>query len=99
MILDLRMPGIDGVEVRRVKKTHPAFLRGDRFDQPKYRSHKKTCILFESVDIDELSKTIDAAKEKNRQGASGQASGHVSVIQISASKGCNQGMRKRFEGL
>jgi CheY-like chemotaxis protein/cytidylate kinase len=74
MILDLRMPGIDGVEVlRRVKKTHPAIevivltSQGSEAD-------KKTCMalgafafLSKSVDIDELSKTITAAKEKIRQ--------------------------------
>jgi DNA-binding NarL/FixJ family response regulator len=68
------MPGIDGVEVlRRVKKTHPAIevivltSQGSEAD-------KKTCMalgafafLSKSVDIDELSKTITAAKEKIRQ--------------------------------
>ena len=74
MILDLRMPGIDGIEVlRRVKKTHPAIevivltSQGSEAD-------KKTCMelgafafLSKSVDIDELSKTIKAANEKIRQ--------------------------------
>lgn len=74
MILDLRMPGIDGVEVlRRVKKTHPAIevivltSQGSEAD-------KKTCMelgafafLSKSVDIDELSRTIKAAKEKIRE--------------------------------
>ena len=74
MILDLRMPGIDGIEVlRRVKETHPAIevivltSQGSEAD-------KKTCMelgafafLSKSVDIDELSKTITAAKEKIRQ--------------------------------
>jgi two-component system response regulator CpxR len=79
MILDLRMPGIDGIEVlRRVKKTHPAIevivltSHGSAAD-------KKTCLelgafafLSKSVDIDELSKTITAAKEKIQQTRSGQ---------------------------
>ena len=74
MILDLRMPGIDGVEVlRRVKKTHPAIevivltSQGSEAD-------KKTCMelgafafLSKSVDIDELSKVIKAANEKISQ--------------------------------
>ncbi|BBO74266.1 hypothetical protein DSCW_16830 [Desulfosarcina widdelii] len=74
MILDLRMPGIDGIEVlRRVKETHPAIevivltSQGSEAD-------KKTCMelgafafLSKSVDIEELSKTIKAAKEKIHQ--------------------------------
>jgi two-component system response regulator CpxR len=81
MILDLRMPGIDGIEVlRRVKKTHPAIevivltSQGSEAD-------KKTCMelgafafLSKSVDIEELSKTIEAANEKIRQTRSSQAS-------------------------
>jgi CheY-like chemotaxis protein/cytidylate kinase len=79
MILDLRMPGIDGIEVlRRVKKTHPAIevivltSQGSEAD-------KKTCMelgafafLSKSVDIDELSKTIKAANEKIRRTRAGQ---------------------------
>ncbi|MCB2147844.1 MAG: response regulator [Deltaproteobacteria bacterium] len=81
MILDLRMPGIDGIEVlRRVKKTHPAIevivltSQGSEAD-------KKTCMelgafafLSKSVDIDELSKTIKAANEKIRRTRGGQTS-------------------------
>ncbi len=84
MILDLRMPGIDGIEVlRRVKKTHPAIevivltSQGSEAD-------KKTCMelgafafLSKSVDIEELSKTIEAANEKIRQRRAGQASGQT----------------------
>lgn len=84
MILDLRMPGIDGIEVlRRVKKTHPAIevivltSQGSEAD-------KKTCMelgafafLSKSVDIDELSETIDAANEKIRQRRAGQDSGQT----------------------
>jgi DNA-binding response OmpR family regulator len=79
MILDLRMPGIDGIEVlRRVKKTKPAIevivltSQGSEDD-------KKTCLelgafayLSKSVDIDELSRTIKAAKEKISQARAGQ---------------------------
>jgi DNA-binding NarL/FixJ family response regulator len=74
MILDLRMPGIDGIEVlRRVKENHPAIevivltSQGSEAD-------KKTCMelgafafLSKSVNIDELSKTIKAAHEKIHQ--------------------------------
>jgi CheY-like chemotaxis protein len=74
MILDLRMPGIDGIEVlRRVKQTHPAIevivltSQGSETD-------KRVCIelgafafLSKSVDIDELSETIKAANERIRQ--------------------------------
>ena len=81
MILDLRMPGIDGIEVlRRVKKTHPAIevivltSQGSEAD-------KKTCMelgafafLSKSVDIEELSKTIEAANEKIRQTRASQES-------------------------
>ena len=71
MLLDLRMPGIDGIEVlRKVKKTKPEIevivltSQGSEAD-------KKTCMelgafafLSKSVDIDELSSTIQAAKDK-----------------------------------
>ncbi|MDX2453906.1 response regulator [Desulfosarcina sp.] len=84
MILDLRMPGIDGIEVlRRVKKTHPAIevivltSQGSEAD-------KKTCMelgafafLSKSVDIEELSKTIEAANEKIRQRRARQVSGQT----------------------
>lgn len=74
MILDLKMPGIDGIEVlRRVKKSRPAIevivLTSQGSD-----TDKKTCMelgafafLSKSVDIDELSETIKAAHEKIRQ--------------------------------
>ena len=71
MILDLRMPGIDGIEVlRRVKKTNPDIEviiltgHGSETDQ-------KTCLelgafayLQKPVDIDRLSETIRRANEK-----------------------------------
>ncbi|BBO71854.1 hypothetical protein DSCA_57840 [Desulfosarcina alkanivorans] len=79
MILDLRMPGIDGIEVlRRVKQTHPAIevivltSQGSEAD-------KKICLelgafafLSKSVDIDALSKTIKAANEKIRKMQAGR---------------------------
>jgi DNA-binding response OmpR family regulator len=71
MILDLKMPGIDGIEVlRRVKKTQPAIeviiLTGHGSE-----ADKKVCMelgafayLQKPVDIDELSGTIKAAHDK-----------------------------------
>jgi CheY-like chemotaxis protein len=73
MILDLKMPGIDGIEVlRRVKKTQPAIeviiLTGHGSE-----ADKKVCMelgafayLQKPVDIDELSGTIKAAHDKIR---------------------------------
>ena len=75
MLLDLRMPGIDGIEVlRQVKQNHPETevivltSQGSEAD-------KKTCMdlgafafLSKSVDIEELSKTIQAAKDKIQKG-------------------------------
>jgi two-component system, OmpR family, response regulator CpxR len=71
MILDLRMPDIDGIEVlKRVKNTHPAIevivLTGQGSEED-----RKVCMdlgafafLSKTVDIDELSRTIKAAREK-----------------------------------
>jgi two-component system response regulator CpxR len=71
MILDLRMPDIDGIEVlRRVKQTRPAIevivLTGQGSEED-----RKTCLelgafafLNKEVGIDELSRTIKAAHEK-----------------------------------
>jgi two-component system response regulator CpxR len=74
MILDLRMPGIDGIEVlRRVKKTHPAIevivltSQGSEADKKICMELGAFAFLSKSVDIDELSKTIEAANEKIRQ--------------------------------
>ena len=78
MILDLRMPGIDGIEVlSRVKKTHPEIevivLTGQGSE-----ADKKVCLelgafayLEKSVNIDQLSETIKAAHEKIRLRRSG----------------------------
>lgn len=71
MILDLRMPGIDGIEVlTRVKATQPdievIILTGHGSD-----ADRETCMelgafayLHKPVDIDELSATIKQANEK-----------------------------------
>ena len=82
MILDLRMPGIDGIEVlRRVKQTNPGIeviiLTGHGSE-----ADKATCLdlgafayLQKPVDIDLLSETIRQANEKiiGRKGGGGAA--------------------------
>lgn len=81
MILDLRMPGIDGIEVlRRVKRTHPK-IEVIVLTSQGTEADKKTCdelgafaFLSKSVDIDELSTTIKAAYEKIRQSRAEQLS-------------------------
>jgi two-component system, OmpR family, response regulator CpxR len=74
MILDLRMPGIDGIEVlKRVKQTQPdieiIILTGHGSD-----ADRETCMklgafayLQKPVDIDALSETIKSANEKIQQ--------------------------------
>ena len=81
IILDLRMPGIDGIEVlRRVKKTHPSIeviiLTGHGSDED-----RKTCMelgafayLQKPVDIEELSETLKRANEKARRAGAGEKS-------------------------
>jgi DNA-binding NarL/FixJ family response regulator len=71
MILDLRMPGIDGIEVlRRVKKSHPAIEvivltgHGSEDDRRACMDLGAFAFLSKTVGIDELSKTIEAAREK-----------------------------------
>jgi CheY-like chemotaxis protein/cytidylate kinase len=73
MLLDLQMPGIDGMEVlRRVKATHPeievVILTGHGTDD-----HRKQCLqlgafayLEKPVDIEVLSDTLKRANEKMR---------------------------------
>ncbi|WP_022662334.1 response regulator [Paucidesulfovibrio longus] len=74
MILDLKMPGIDGIEVlRRVKETRPQIeviiLTGHGSEQD-----RKVCMdlgafayLHKPVDIDVLSETLKAANDKIRR--------------------------------
>lgn len=71
MILDLRMPGIDGIEVlRRVKDAHPAIevivltSQGSEADRKTCMELGAFAFLSKSVDINELSQTIKAAREK-----------------------------------
>jgi two-component system, OmpR family, response regulator CpxR len=74
MILDLKMPGIDGIEVlKRVKQTRPEIeviiLTGHGSDED-----RQTCMrlgafayLQKPVDIDVLTQTLKQANEKMRQ--------------------------------
>jgi CheY-like chemotaxis protein len=71
MILDLKMPGIDGIEVlRSVKKTNPEMevivltSQGSEADKKICEELGAFAFLSKSVDIDELSRTIKSAKKK-----------------------------------
>ncbi len=78
MILDLKMPGIDGIEVlRRVKAENPAIeviiLTGHGSEED-----RETCMglgafayLHKPVDIDVLSETLKKANDKVRNGLQG----------------------------
>lgn len=80
MILDLKMPGIDGIEVlRRVKSTQPdievIILTGHGS-----AADRETCLqlgafayLQKPVDVEELGKTIRSANEKIRLKRAGKA--------------------------
>jgi CheY-like chemotaxis protein len=79
MILDLKMPGIDGIEVlKRVKQTRPEIeviiLTGHGSEQD-----RKTCLelgafayLQKPVDIEILTETLKKANEKMRQNLAGR---------------------------
>jgi DNA-binding NtrC family response regulator len=74
MILDLKMPGIDGIEVlKKVKETRPnievIILTGHGSEED-----RKTCMelgafayLQKPVDIDQLSETLKKAKAKIKE--------------------------------
>ena len=71
MILDLRMPGIDGIEVlRRVKQTHPEIEviiltgHGSEADRETCMGLGAFAYLQKPVDIEKLSATIKSANEK-----------------------------------
>ncbi len=73
MILDLRMPGIDGIEVlKRVKQTNPHIEviiltgHGSDVDRDLCLSLGAFAYMQKPVDIDELSETIKKANEKIR---------------------------------
>ncbi|MFO7601746.1 MAG: response regulator [Candidatus Desulfacyla sp.] len=74
MILDLRMPGIDGIEVlRKVKQTNPEIEviiltgHGSEADRETCMGLGAFAYLQKPVDIDKLSATIKDANEKIRR--------------------------------
>jgi len=74
MILDLRMPGIDGIEVlRRVKQTNPEIEviiltgHGSEADRETCMGLGAFAYLQKPVDIEKLSATIKSANEKIRR--------------------------------
>jgi DNA-binding NtrC family response regulator len=79
MILDLKMPGIDGIEVlKRVKQTRPEIeviiLTGHGSEED-----RRTCLelgafayLQKPVDIDRLTETLKQANEKMRRNLAGR---------------------------
>ena len=79
MILDLKMPGIDGIEVlRRVKKTRPKIEviiltgHGSEADKDTCMNLGAFAYLQKPVDIEILSETLKKANEKIRSGKAGQ---------------------------
>ncbi|CCH49512.1 response regulator [Pseudodesulfovibrio piezophilus] len=73
MVLDLKMPGIDGIEVlRRVKREHPEIEvviltgHGSEKDRDICMELGAFAYLHKPVDIDVLSETLRAANEKIR---------------------------------
>lgn len=75
MIIDLKMPGIDGIEVlKKVKKTRPEIeiivLTGHGADTDKERCMQLGAFAYlqKPVDIDDLSVTLKKAYEKIRKG-------------------------------
>jgi len=74
MILDLKMPGIDGIEVlRRVKETNPEIEviiltgHGSEIDRETCMKLGAFAYLQKPVDIDLLSETLKKANEKIRE--------------------------------
>jgi DNA-binding response OmpR family regulator len=75
MVLDLRMPGMDGMEVlRRIKEDHPRVEviivtgHGSEKDEQLARDLGAFEFLKKPVDINVLAETIKAASEKARAG-------------------------------
>jgi two-component system, OmpR family, response regulator CpxR len=75
MILDLKMPGIDGIEVlKRVKRTNPKIEiiiltgQGSEADREQCMKLGAFAYLEKPVDVNVLSETIKKANEKIKQG-------------------------------
>ncbi len=80
IVLDLKMPGIDGLEVlRRVKQTHPAteviILTGHGSDAEEVLSAELGAFAYlrKPVDIDELTATMKEAYRKIEEARRGRA--------------------------
>jgi DNA-binding NtrC family response regulator len=79
MILDLKMPGIDGIEVlKRVKQTRPEIEviiltgHGSEEDRTTCMGLGAFAYLQKPVDIDLLTETLKKANEKMRQNLAGR---------------------------
>lgn len=79
MILDLKMPGIDGIEVlKRVKETNPHIEviiltgQGTAADKQRCMELGAFAYLEKPVDVNVLSETIKRANEKIKQGRKSQ---------------------------
>lgn len=82
MILDLRMPGIDGIEVlRRVKQTHPEIEviiltgHGSEADREQCMELGAFAYLQKPQNIDDLSDVLKKANEKMRLNLAGKNKG------------------------
>jgi len=80
MILDLKMPGIDGMEVlRRVKETRPEIEviiltgHGSEVDRDVCMKLGAFAYLQKPVDIDVLSDTLKRANEKIQEKKNGKS--------------------------
>ena len=78
MLLDLRMPGMDGMEVlRRIKKAYPKVPivmltgHGSRKDEEEARRLGAYAYLQKPVELQRLSEILREAFEKTSAGASG----------------------------
>ena len=75
VVLDLRMPGVDGIEVlRRLQRDHPAVQviiltgHGTEEDEALAMDLGAFAYLQKPVDIEQLTRTMEAAYEKIRRG-------------------------------
>ncbi len=82
MVLDLKMPGIDGIEVlRRVKKTHPGteviILTGHGSDAEEKLAEELGAFAYlrKPVDIEVLTETMKAAYRKVQRSGSSELEG------------------------
>lgn len=74
VVLDLRMPGVDGIEVlRRLKRDHPEVEvviltgHGTEEDEKLAKDLGAFAYLQKPVDIEQLTRTMEAAQEKIRR--------------------------------